>query len=262
MSETAVGDNLLLGRGKVYLDRFDSGGNRTGERFIGNVDDFNVTFNPTKVTKRSSSEAAAGILKEVVTQLDVEFSMSCNEHTTENLALFMMGDEATFSQSSGGPVTDEAINGVQQGRYYQVGGASPKRSITTVVVTDDVPNPAFTLGTDYTVDAARGRIYIVVGGGIADGTNLLVDYSHDAISALKQVDIGKSTVIEAFLRWVGDPAEGPTDELEIWKVSITPDGALALHGEDFGAFVLKGLVIDDSANHPSTPHGRMIQLAA
>ena len=35
MSEVVNGNNILLGRGKIYFDRFDSSGARTGELFLG-----------------------------------------------------------------------------------------------------------------------------------------------------------------------------------------------------------------------------------
>ena len=43
MPEVVNGNNILLGRGKIYFDRFDANGARTGELFLGNCPTFEIT---------------------------------------------------------------------------------------------------------------------------------------------------------------------------------------------------------------------------
>ncbi len=37
------GAEIFIGAGKVYFDRFDSNGNSTGKRFLGNCPKFEIT---------------------------------------------------------------------------------------------------------------------------------------------------------------------------------------------------------------------------
>ena len=55
MPEVVNGNNILLGRGKIYFDRFDAAGVRTGELFLGNCPTFEVT--PTSPRTSRSTRA-------------------------------------------------------------------------------------------------------------------------------------------------------------------------------------------------------------
>src|SRR5690606_38351652 len=94
---------------------------------------------------------------------------------------------------AGGAQTENLAD-VQQGLHYQLGvsanrpagakgivGSEDSNSTGAVVVYEagdsNSAAGAFIEGTDYTVDAQLGRVYIVPGGGIADGTDLTVEYT-------------------------------------------------------------------------------------
>ena len=62
MPEAVNGNNVLLGRGKIYFDRFDSAGLKTGELFLGNCPTFEITPSPEEIKKYSSADRAAGLL--------------------------------------------------------------------------------------------------------------------------------------------------------------------------------------------------------
>lgn len=261
------GDLLLLGRGKVYFDRFTTAGAKTGERFVGNCTRLEVTTTDELREKYSSATNDSPLMKSVNVRRTIEFALTLDEFDIENVALALMGDDGDFLQAAGGPITDESVTVVKTGRYYQLGGpaapAGDKRAVTSVVVTDDPMTTTYTLGTDYDEDLVRGRIYIIPGGGISDGDGLLVDYSYSAKVAgdIPQINAGAGTTIEGYLRFVGDPAAGPVYEAQIWKISISPDGAVGLISDDFGEFPLKGKVLDDSVNHPSEPLYRLLKLS-
>lgn len=257
MPETANGANLLLGKGKVYFDRFTSAGVATGERFLGNCEKVEITTTDELREKHSSAEAASPLLKSVNVRRTTELSIQLGEFTKENVALALMGEVSALAQTAGGPVSAQEIEGVQQGCYYPVG----KRKIKSVTVTGPSGTPTYDVDDDYTVDAVSGRIYIVEGGAITSGSDIEVTYSYDADSS-PYVKGGVTNVIEGMLRFIGDPAAGPALEVEIWKVSITPDGAIALISDDFADFPLKGKVLADSVNHPDEPYYRVIQVSA
>lgn len=244
----ANGDNLLLGRGSVLLDRFSNGA-ATGLRFLGNAEAVARSMEDDTLTFRSSTQAARPILKEVTRERTIEYLITLNEYQMENLALSLMGDLVASSLTAGTDLTVEHL-AVKQGHWYDLG----RRSVTNVVVEDDTPvTPVvFDVTDDYTVDAARGLVYIVPGGGIADGENLTITFDA-AAGALQQLRGGVRTTIEGHFQFWSDNASGPNYRVEAHKVSITPEGELGLITDEFGNFQLRLKVLDDSANHPDAP---------
>lgn len=244
----ANGDNLLLGRGSVLLDRFNNGV-ATGLRFLGNAEAVSRSMEDDTLEFRSSTQALRPIIKEVTRERTIEYLLTLNEYQMENLALALMGDLVASSLTA---ATDAEIEfaAVKQGHYYDLG----RRSVTAVAVEDDTtPTPVdFDVTDDYTVDAARGLLYIVPGGAITDGTNLVVTFNA-AAGALQQLRGGIRTSIEGRFQFWSDNASGPNYRVEAHKVSITPEGELGLITDEFGNFQLRLKVLDDSANHPDAP---------
>lgn len=257
MSQNANGDNLLLGKGTVYFDRFSTGTTRTGERFLGNCSSFELSApEDEKKEMYSSCEATAGLLKSITIRRKMKLSIKGHEFTKENLALALMGDNSALAQGTG-TVTDEDVTAVAQGCYYPLA----YRNVSSVVVEPAAGGDAFDVTDDYIVDATTGRIYIVEGGAITAGTELHVSYSYGADTS-PTIRGGVSTAIEGFVRFIGAPTEGPTLEVQVWKASITPAGALALIGDEYGEFTLEMEVLSDTDNHSTEPYFKIIRRAA
>jgi hypothetical protein len=91
-----------------------------------------------------------------------------------------------------------------------------------------------------------------------------VDYTPTAFVAadgLDLVTLGTAGLIEGELRFVGDPLKGKVQELVLWKVQLSPSGAVGFITEDFATFPLSGLIISDAVAHPTEPFGRLVQRA-
>lgn len=254
MAEEASGTNVMLGKGKVYFDRLDSSGDSTGERFLGNCTTFELSTSDELRDMYSSAEQSSPLLKSVNVRRTQEFNITLNEFTQENMALALMGDVSALAQGASS-VTDEVKTYVSQGVYYQ----TTYRNISAVVVEPSGGGAAWVLNTDYTVDATTGRIYVIVGGGIV--ADFQVDYTYGADTSVT-VRSGVDNLIEGFIRFIGDPAAGPVWECEIWKVSISPEGAVGFISDDYAEFTLKGKVLADSTNHADEPYFRLIKRAA
>lgn len=124
----------------------------------------------------------------------------------------------------------------------------------SVMVTDGEVAPVFYVaGTDYTVDAARGRIKILDGGAIVAADDIEVLY-HNATASYKKVKILKDTTLEGRLRFIGDVPVGNNAELEIWRASLTPTGDTALIGEDWSTLGFEGEILKDELGHPESPY--------
>jgi hypothetical protein len=246
--------NLMLGKGAIYFDRFE-GGNRTGEVHLGNCEVFSIATEDTKLEKYSSMDAEAGLLRSVTQRRKVTLNIQGDEFNPYNMALAFMGEEGTLSQSTD-TVTDEVLtSSPKKGRWYPL----VNRNVSSVVVTQDAG--ALVDGTDYEVDAVRGRIYLIPTGAATEGSTaadeITVDYSAGTVS-LQQVLGATQSIIEGFLRFIGDPSAGPITEVEVWKASITPGGETGLISDDWGSWQLTLDIQKDSANNPTMPYYRQI----
>lgn len=258
MSNVALGANLLLGKGKVFFDRFDASGAKTGYRFLGDVS--KLSIRPTDEIKKhySSAEASAPLLASAVTRRELALNLTMHEFIRENLALALMGTELAFTQTSG-TVTAESLGAVKKDRTYRtvarnISAVTVKKGATTLVA-----------GTDYILEnATTGAIYIVpTSATVVDGDTLTVDYTRAAIAApgLEQVAIGLSTNVLGALLFIGDPSAGPAYDVELWRVRVSADSELDLIGEDYGAVSLTGEILTDSALHPASPLGLVTRKA-
>ena len=255
MPEVVNGNNILLGRGKIYFDRFDATGVRTGELFLGNCPTFEVTPTSEDIKKYSSADKAADLIASDVLRTTLALRIVGDEFSKENLAMALFGDTSTLSQT-GSTVTNEGVANVLQGRYY----ALSKRQVSLVTVTGPSGTPVYVVDDDYKVDAISGRIYIVEGGAITDGSDIEVDFTYGTI-ALPTVRGMNQTSIKGYLRFIGDPARGPKYECEIWRASVRADGAIGFISDEYSSFTLTGDIESDAVNHPNEPHYRLIKVA-
>jgi hypothetical protein len=100
----------------------------------------------------------------------------------------------------------------------------------------------------------KGVIHILEGGGAwTDGIQVDIDYTYaaDTSTTIKGGDTG---TIYGSIMFLGDPAAGPAMDVEVWNVSIEPEGGLDLIGDNFLEWTLNCEVLDDSTNHPTEPY--------
>lgn len=253
MPVTPDPNQLLLGRGKVYFDRFDNTGAPTGLRFMGEAD--KVEINPSVTSKdyfTMTKAVSTKLAKNVVNQTH-EVDVQLREYTAQNLALALFGESIVLTQAAAPAVAGEQLTAkALPGLIYQ----TSKRNISGVAPA--AAGGLGVLGVDFEVlDPKLGLIHVLPGTVVFDGTHpLTIDYAAAAILATDgklQVQTGTVPKIEGKLVFVGDPANGPAKDAEIWKVRFEPSGALGLISDDYAAIPLKGEVMDDSANHPTQP---------
>jgi len=240
-------ENYILGKGKLYFDRFDDAGASTGEFDLGNAPDFVVT---PAVETLDHFESMAGI-KEKDKSVDISVGFTCKftleEYSRWNLMLAIMAtNEGTYSQATGHQV-NEAIT-AHSGKWTKL----TRRNVHDCVVTSVNGLVTYTATTDYLIDQATGRLFTVEDGSIADAQALHVDYLHDSTTYGKLSAMEDST-IEGSLRFVGNPSVGPKYEVEIWKVKIKPTGDVKWISEEWSTIEVEGEILKDAANHPTEP---------
>ena len=230
-----MADNLVLGRGELYFDPFLSGTTtKTGERYIGNTTEININVESDKLDHFSSDRGIREKDRSVILELRRQGTFSTDNMATENLAMFLLGDVSTVTQTST-PVVGEAINDVIKGRYYQIGATAGNpqgvRAVSSVTVKKGVST--LVLNTDYSLDTTLGRIRVLEGSvTVSNGDDLTVDYT-PAANSRSRIVTGASAEIKGALRYISYNPEGEQRDMYIPYALITPNGDLAMKGEEW-----------------------------
>jgi len=146
------------------------------------------------------------------------------------------------------PVTAE-LRTVLPGRQYQLGATSANplgvRNVTAVTVKSEDGTTTHVAGTDYNVNTETGRVQIIEGGAITASTVVQFGYTPVA-GTFESVKSGSTAELQGALRVVSDNATGGNRDWYMPKVTLTPNGDLALIAEgtdvvamEFGLEVLK-----------------------
>jgi hypothetical protein len=243
MPAAANGDNLYIGRGKFYFDRYGSNMQPSGVlRFVGEADKGDISISSTNKSRYTTTKATNNKIASVDTQQTHTIAMDLMEFTKENLALALLGDVSTFTQSVT-PVTSESLAATHAiGDILQLKGRNPSSLILTG------SSGPLALGTDYEIEDQKiGLIRMLTAG-----TTVSAAYT-PGTTALPRIAAGQNTAIYGRLVFVGDPTIGPGFDVEAWKVKFMSAGVLSLLSDDFDKMSLNGEILDDSINHPSAP---------
>jgi len=232
-------NNYVLGRGKLYFDRFLPNTEiNTGERYLGNTPEFSLSVETEEVQHYSSEEGLKIKDESVTLQVDYSGTFTTDNIDLDNIAAFFFGSKTAQTESAA-TGSEDTLEGVQQGRYYQLGmsGANPVglRQVTVTDVEDaGGGGSTYTPGTDYTVEPDLGRIYIVEGGNIADGTD--IDVTYDVAGHTHDLVVSGSDLIYGALRFISFNGVGRQTDFYMPKVALRPNGEFALKGDDWQQF--------------------------
>lgn len=226
--------NYTLGRGKVYFARFTSGQVPGPFRYIGNTPEFNLTIELETLDHFSSDEGIREKDDFVPLEVTRTGSLICDDINAENVALFFFGSTQTLTQVAA-TGQSENFNDVNPEDVFQLGltlnNRVGTRGVSAITVTSNPAGTTYVLGTDYSVDADRGMIAIMRGGAIAAGSDITVNFNIDAASSVRV--LSGSEPVEGALRFIEDNPKGDDRDIFLPYVKITPNGDLALKGDEW-----------------------------
>jgi hypothetical protein len=255
MPKSPSAENYVLGRGRIYFDRFDASGNKQGWIDLGNAPDFSVNISKETLPHYSSRTGIRVKDLEVVRELASSFQFTLDEFSVLNLGLAFMGEQASQDQSAGS-VTSESIT-ARHDKWVDVS----KRKVSSVVVTDDPMSTTYVENTDYVVDYDEGMIKALSTGSITDGEALLVDFDYADLTQTV-VKAMKDSKVDGALKFVGDPGAGPAVVIELHKSKLMPSGEIGFIGEEWANFQLQAEVVKDETGHPDSPYFDVIHVDA
>lgn len=235
--------NLVLGRGRVYVDLYDVDGNLTGEVYIGNTPSFALSTEEETLEHVSSDEGIREVDAEVTLSETDTLTFTTDDIQPFNVAMFFKGSESAFATAAIPSVVE--THTVKRGRWYQLGmtqaNPSGHRLVTLTsaeIGAVPIPNPAL----NYELDAALGRVYILPDApDIVDDDEIEFDYAVSASS--RPIIITSQDEKIAAVRFIANNAHG-TNQDHYWpKVRIAPDGDYELKGDEWQEISLTGKVL-------------------
>lgn len=263
------GNNYVVGRGRVYFDRFkDGSNNKTGEMYFGNTPEFTINTDSETLDHYSSESGMRVMDASVLLEASQGGSFTCDNINADNLALWFLGTLETTTQTQ---ITDakEVFNPVNRGRYYQLGTSDDNptgvrgisnfqmvkadASISISTGSGDISTidgaTVVTPAGNYEIDLLNGRLYIEPDSEDLKG-NLQIAVQYDVEAQKRSMVIGKANMIYGALRMISDNAVGLNKNYYFPKVSITPDGDYALKGDDWQvlSFTYKTMKLNHRTN--------------
>lgn len=247
-------DNLVVGRGRTYLD-LRINGIYQGERYLGNTPDFTLSSSADKLEHYSSDRGFKVKDKSINIENSRSGSVTTDNISFANVALMFGGVDTTQMQSAQTGIK-ELVNGgnpVRRARQYQLGvdsdnpqglGAIDPASFTIgyadanlSISTGDgdistIPGVTTLPATNYSLDPTTGALWIEDDAPQIVGEVVLV-VSYDRQASSRVVVVSGDDVVEGALRFVSDNPTGDQKHYYFPLVSISPDGDYALKGDDW-----------------------------
>jgi hypothetical protein len=227
-----MADNLTLGRGELWFDRFDDLARR-GERYIGNTPEFSLSVEIDTIEHFNSDRGFKDKDESAVRSMNWNGSFITDNISVDNMSFFFSGKGQNFSTGAVASGTD-VITRVVKGLTYQIGTSitnpSGVRKLTSAALTKGLT--PMVVDVDYTIDLEMGRFTLKNASSVvSNGDAVNIAYVAPAQSR-SQVISGREPVSGA-LRYIAMNPVGSKLDYYMPYVKITPNGDFALKGDDW-----------------------------
>ena len=225
-----VKNNYTSLRGRIALDPIveaPEGDKHTGRIPFGNGQ---MSYTSSAETQKhySSEEGQAEVDDSFPGKIDRTGTLTTDNMSDENLAMFLSGTVADVSQAQISVAAEETIT-VIPGRYYQLGLSESRptglRQVSDVVVTNTLGGTTYD-EDDYRVDLELGILQILSTGSIQAG-DIKVEYKAVAAS-WSQIKTGDGVGLMFGVHLVAHNPRGRNIDWWFPKVLLSPNGELPL----------------------------------
>lgn len=228
--------NYTLGRGKVYVSRFNEQGVADGAyRYIGNTPEFSLNIESESLDHFSSDEGIREKDDSVQLEVTRTGSLTTDNIDPNNVAMFFFGTAEIVAQAAVAS-TSETFTGIEAGRSYKLGVTSSNPAgyfgIDEAGFSVTAGATPMEAGVDYTVDYMNGMIHLLETSEVAvDGVDITVEYAV-AASTRSRV-ISGSEPVECAIRYITKNPKGTDSQFFMPHVKLTPNGDYALKGDEW-----------------------------
>lgn len=228
-------ENYVMGRGEVHFAPFLPGTKSLpqggGYRFLGNVPTFTLSVSSDKYEHFRSTRGVKEKDLTVILQTNRSATIEAEDIIPENLQFFFLGSTADVSQATTASLS-ESFSDVVPGRRYFVGitanNPTGYRNLTTPVLKKGATT--LVAGTDYVIDAVRGFFDILIGGQVASGDDVSLEFGIGA--STRKRTISGSDSVEGAMRFISYNAVGDNVDYFMPYVQISPNGDFSLIGDE------------------------------
>lgn len=251
-------DAYVLGRGIVYLAPLGANDVPGAYRDLGNCTAFTVGQETEVLTHKSSRSGLKVTDKKVTLSQEIQVGFTLDQFIGENLGLFLSGTLTTHTNPAVAGVAEQVAKytSVELGKWYDLTDGSGNRVYgidagDLVLEKDDTSDVLLVLNTDYELDAEFGRFRLLpTASNITAGDDVNVTITADANApVVNEIRALQSASTQYALKFIGEnPADGDKKyEIEVHKVTLTPDGEANFIGDEFATMSFTG-VAEESTN--------------
>lgn len=240
-----------LGRGEVFFNKFKPGTNiGEGERYLGNTPEYSLTNDVETLDHFNSDRGLREKDESVLLEISSSGSMTCDNISGDNVALFFLGNLLTKSSTSVTAqkevftswkrgytmqlgTTDTTPTGVRKVSNVKVGKAASSASLNMSGDIGAIPGVTIIdAAGNYEVDTELGRLYLEPTSAEINGDIKLV-VQFDVAAQSRQMVVSSNDVVQGSLRFVAHNAKGENKDYFFPKVTLSPDGDYNLKGDDW-----------------------------
>ena len=234
------------GQGKLWIGKRDTQatpGTGKGLRWVGNVRDFSISLETTKVEHKESWSGQRLTDVSLITERKANITATLEDFSSENLALLFNGTSSDVTGTAA-IVGETLIPAAGSGGVLTVGNSYPTKyqDLTAVTVKDGAA--ATIANTKYTVNAQFGSIEFNSTVG-SPTLPITIDYTRNTFKRTVMFNAG---VEDYWVRFEGvNTANNNAPALvEVYKVQWDPVTGFGIISDELNAFPLNGNVLADS----------------
>lgn len=220
-----------LNAGQVYMRE---AGAEAALIAVGNVSVLALEITEDEKTLQDFTRPGGGQWAAVSRVTGVNASMTLHDLDPVNLARAVYGGTSAVTGST---VTNEAHT-AYQGGLIRLAHPNP----TAVTVTSSPVGTTYVANTDYEV---RPEGIMILEGGIADATDILINYTYGAYDVVQALTEGSKT-FEFSFGGLNEANSNSPVILDIFRLQVSAAANLSLIGDDFAALEVTGKVLLDS----------------